>query len=139
MEALTVEDHAIYTTAVKLLRGLAPLLELHDIFERAPLRALEVATAIGDQVWIAEIIPLLRHETAGVRSRATEALGLLGVSAQTLHPGLKDASSLVRAATYRALAELGDLEPLEQAAHTEQDPVAKVALVDILHPKGMWP
>ena len=141
VEALGIEDTEIYRAATEVLRSLEPLNELDEAFERAPLVALRVVAALDDTTQIASVAALLSHPSGGIRAAAAETLGLLG-TADLLHPATRDPVAAVRAAAFRGIGASGDedaLRSLQQLAHSERDVEARTALVDVLHPRGLWP
>ena len=141
IEALCIEDHDIYRAAAAVLRRLEPLPELDQAFETAPLVALRVVSALRDPARAKSVAKLLENPSAGIRVAAAETLGLLGV-VDPLKPAIHDPVGSVRAAAIRGIGQSDDedsLQRLRDLAGSERDAVARTALADVLHPRGLWP
>jgi len=142
LRALAIEDVDVFQAGVEVLRGLAPLPELDEAFERDPHVALTVASALADATYRARMEALLDHDHGSVRAQAARALALMpDVCASALLGALTDSSTWVRAAAVHSLGRIGTpdaLAALQRLALHEQNSVVRTALVDVLHPRGLW-
>jgi HEAT repeat protein len=98
--------------------------------------ALDVLAALGSKEWIADLLPLLKDEDAGVRSGAALAAGILGTkeAIPALIALLQDGNEDLRRNAVRALADLKAAAASTAISNllSDNDPLNRCAAADAL-------